>query len=99
MGHIENLVLSFMSQLSAALPSADDPSTKPEKKQKIELELADRRKVTSDGSAVPRAHLKPSESDAGLWALALLDFLGMREALVRSLSVRLLSHISTPHIR
>ena len=54
---IENLVLSFLSQLSLSLPpvqNSDDEdedasARKKTKPQKIELQLADRKKITASG--------------------------------------------------
>ncbi|KAH9949634.1 DNA topoisomerase IV alpha subunit [Amylocystis lapponica] len=51
-----------MSQLSEALPSASDCEEKPGGKKKIVLKLADRKKVTSDGSTATRAIKFPQKA-------------------------------------
>ncbi|KAL6310487.1 DNA topoisomerase IV alpha subunit [Sparassis latifolia] len=47
---LENLVLSFLSQLSTGLQDSEERARKKDKKRKIVFELADRKKKTSDGS-------------------------------------------------
>ncbi|KAI0958728.1 hypothetical protein AcV7_004458 [Taiwanofungus camphoratus] len=61
-GRLETLAISFLSQLSAALQSSDEPKGKQDKSKKIVIELADRRKTPPDGSMATRSIKFPQKA-------------------------------------